>query len=510
MASGEILTTYSNEIQQEIKQFARISDNEIGTNCTWSSSKIFNSTNKYRLSKYINVDTKIIKDNIYDVTSIVDNMMNDNNNCKIIIDVNAYMSHPIELKSNIDISAEAGYILYFEGGDGLHISDSVKNVYIHDIFILGYNVTADDSENWLIDIQGHSDNTKMCNVLLQSGYNGIRVNGWINNYINFKVNFFKGIGVYIDCSDNTFNTFYINGCAKQGLYMTSSNNRIYSFKILSCGKECESAYFSGSRNIICNVEIQDIFKSCAVFDGFNNNIIDINLDGIRTHITSSEVNTMASFVNCSYNIIRMISSKYGSLVNVDCKDDTISLDFQCLSNYITASLLKVSLKDGGAKNTIIQSKKETIEYNIEAIANLTKTYPTVQSTKIYPIACTDITADYEGYFFCFRNSGDVTHSGPRIDFDKTNPQQLFCIAVFTVDTPNSTIFLTDQQEHRSFITVGDDTEKEYCLVTVGAEDSTASSWAFLRQNTAVVVTKIKYFYAFNIKYYNDIINKIIK
>ena len=249
---------------------------------------------------------------------------------------------------------------------------------------------------------------------IESGYNGIKINGWINNYQNIIVSYFKGIGVYIGRSDNTFNTFYINGCRKEGLYISSSNNRIDNIKILSCGKNSDSScYFKGNRNTISNVEIQDIYNKCAIFENFNNNILNINLDGIRTHITGDTSIVLAEFVNCSRNVINLISSKYGSDVNDSSKDDIISLNNNCSTNSLILSSLKVVLQDDGVKNNIPVLKNNIVSYNIDKILTLEETYSAKKPAAIKYIECTDISNEYSDATYAFKNSGEVSYSGPR-------------------------------------------------------------------------------------------------
>lgn len=133
-------------------------------------------------------------------------------------------------------------------------------------------------------------------------------------------------------------------------------------------------FFKGNRNTISNVEIQDIYNKCAIFENFNNNILNINLDGIRTHITDDASIVLAEFVNCSRNVINLISSKYGSSVNDSSKDDIISLNSNCNTNSLILSSLKVALQDGGVKNNITVLKNDIVSYNIDKILTLEETY----------------------------------------------------------------------------------------------------------------------------------------
>lgn len=276
------------------------------------------------------------------------------------MDVDCYVQKSIIPKNGIEIVGNGKSVIYFESGDGFNFSEGSSNASIHDLIIKGYNIQDDVKvkDNWLINISSDLHNVKLYNLDIESGYNGIKINGWINNYQNIIVSYFKGIGVYIGRSDNTFNTFYINGCSKEGLYVESSNNRIDNIKILSCGKNSNSAcYFKGNRNTISNVEIQDIYNKCAIFEDFNNNILNINLDGIRTHITDDASIVLAEFVNCSRNIMNLISSKYGSDVGSLSSDDVISLNSDCSFNSLTLSSIKVALQDNGVKKQRNNVKK---------------------------------------------------------------------------------------------------------------------------------------------------------
>ena len=196
------------------------------------------------LSSYITDSTIKIDNEIYDVTTIIDELLK--NGCKkIVVDVDCYVKKSIIPKNGIEIVGNGKSVFYFESGDGFNFSEGSDNVSIHDLIIKGYNIQDDVNikDNWLINISSDLHNVKLYNLDIESGYNGIKINGWINNYQNIIVSYFKGIGVYIGRSDNTFNTFYINGCRKEGLYISSSNNRIDNIKILSCGKNSDSSCF---------------------------------------------------------------------------------------------------------------------------------------------------------------------------------------------------------------------------------------------------------------------------
>lgn len=467
------------------------------------------------LSSYVTDSTIKIDNEIYDVTTIIDELLKKDVK-KIVVDVDCYVQKSIIPKNGIEIVGNGKSVIYFESGDGFNFSEGSSNTSIHDLIIKGYNIQDDVNvkDNWLINISSDLHNVKLYNLDIESGYNGIKINGWINNYQNIIVSFFKGIGVYIGRSDNTFNTFYINGCQKEGLYVSSSNNRIDNIKILSCGKNSDaSCYFKGNRNTISNVEIQDIYNKCAIFEDFNNNILNINLDGIRTHITDDASIVLAEFVNCSRNVINLISSKYGSSVNDSSKDDIISLNSNCSTNSLILSSLKVALQDGGIKNNITVLKNDIVSYNIDKILTLEETYSAKKPAKINYIECTNISDEYSDAMYAFKNSGKVTYSGPR--FNLIEKQKLFCIVVLSsnsvyTEQVQTILMLTDQQGNQNGTKSIGNLENNQVLTLIGADDASLFPWAVL--NSAMnssTITKIKYIGFFDFKNYSAIMSDII-
>lgn len=467
------------------------------------------------LSSYVTDSTIKIDNEIYDVTTIIDELLK--NGCKkIIVDVDCYIQKSIIPKNGIEIVGNGKSVIYFESGDGFNFSDGSDNVSIHDLIIKGYNIQDDVNvkDNWLINISSDLHNVKLYNLDIESGYNGIKINGWINNYQNIIVSYFKGIGVYIGRSDNTFNTFYINGCQKEGLYISSNNNRIDNIKILSCGKNSDSScFFKGNRNTISNVEIQDIYNKCAIFEDFNNNILNINLDGIRTHITDDASIVLAEFVNCSRNVINLISSKYGSSVNDSSKDDIISLNSNCNINSLILSSLKVALQDGGVKNNITVLKNDIVSYNIDKILTLEEKYSVKKPTVINYVECSDISNEYNDAMYAFKNSGNVKYSGPR--FTLKEKQKLFCVVVLSSNTAyteqaQTNLMLTDQQDNINSTKSIGNLENNQVLTLIGADDASLFPWAVL--NSAMnssTITKIKYIGFFDFKNYSAIMSDII-
>ena len=467
------------------------------------------------LSNYVMDSTIKINNEIYDVTTIINELLK--NGCKkIVVDVDCYVQKSIILNNEIEIVGNGESVIYFESGDGFYFSEGGDNISIHDLIIKGYNIQDDANvkDNWLINISSDLHNVKLYNLDIESGYNGMKINGWINNYQNIIVSYFKGIGVYIGRSDNTFNTFYINGCRKEGLYVSSSNNRIDNIKILSCGKNSgSSCYFKGSRNTISNVEIQDIYNKCAIFKDFNNNILNVNLDGIRTHIMDDASIVLAEFVNCSRNIINLISSKYGASVNDSSKDDVISLDNDCSNNSLILSSLKVALQDNGVKNNITVLKYEIISYNIDKILTLEETYSAKKPTIIDYVKCTDISNEYTDAMYAFKNDGDVSYSGLR--FMLKEKQKLFCVLVLSSNTTYTEqepviLTLTDQQGNESRVKSIGNLENNQVIVLIGADDASLARWAVLNSaRNSSTITKIKYIGFFDFKNYSAIMSNII-
>lgn len=467
------------------------------------------------LSSYVTDSTIKIDNEIYDVTTIIDELLKKDVK-KIVVDVDCYVQKSIIPKNGIEIVGNGKSVIYFESGDGFNFSEGSSNASIHDLIIKGYNIQDDANvkDNWLINISSDLHNVKLYNLDIESGYNGIKINGWINNYQNIIVSYFKGIGVYIGRSDNTFNTFYINGCRKEGLYISSSNNRIDNIKILSCGKNSDSScFFKGNRNTISNVEIQDIYNKCAIFEDFNNNILNINLDGIRTHITDDTSIVLAEFVNCSRNVINLISSKYGSSVNDSSKDDVIILNSNCSTNSLILSSLKVTLQDDGVKNNITVLKNDIVSYNIDKILTLEETYSAKKPTALNYIECSDISNEYNDVMYAFKNSGNAGYSGIR--FKLKEKQKLFCVAVLSSNTAyseqiNSVFVITDQQNNTINVKSIGDIESYQVITLIGADDTSLADWAVLNSaEDSSVITKIKYIGFFDFKNYSSIMSDII-
>ena len=467
------------------------------------------------LSSYVTDSTIKINNEIYDVTTIIDELLKKDVK-KIVVDVDCYVQKSIIPKNGIEIVGNGKSVIYFESGDGFNFSEGSDNASIHDLIIKGYNIQDDVNvkDNWLINISSDLHNIKLYNLDIESGYNGIKINGWINNYQNIIVSSFKGIGVYIGRSDNTFNTFFINGCQKEGLYISSNNNRIDNIKILSCGKNSDSScFFKGNRNTISNVEIQDIYNKCAIFEDFNNNILNINLDGIRTHIMDDAPIVLAEFVNCSRNVINLIASKYGYSVNDSSKDDIISLNSNCNINSLILSSLKVALQDGGVKNNITVLKNDIVSYNINKILTLEETYSVKKPTEITYVKCTNISNEYSDAMYAFKNNGDVNYSGPR--FTLKEKQKLFCVAVLSSNTAyteqtQASLILVDQQDNMNRTKSIGNLENNQVLTLIGADDASLSQWAILNSAmSSSTITKIKYIGFFDFKDYSAIMSDII-
>lgn len=109
------------------------------------------------LSSYITDSTIKIDNEIYDVTTIIDELLK--NGCKKIV-------------------GNGKSVFYFESGDGFNFSEGSDNVSIHDLIIKGYNIQDDVNikDNWLINISSDLHNVKLYNLDIESGYNGNIIN----------------------------------------------------------------------------------------------------------------------------------------------------------------------------------------------------------------------------------------------------------------------------------------------------------------------------------------------
>ena len=471
-------------------------------------------SNRARLSSYINKDTVQLSNGAYDVTDVIESMFSKGIRT-IEIDVDAYSSHSISLISNLEIYGTGGCYLYFKDGSGFKTETSLKNISIHDLNISGVNIsdTNADNDNWLIDIANDCSNIRMSNINLEHGYNGMRINGWINQYTNFRISDFRGYGLYLGRSDNTLNMFYINLCTKQGLYMKSSNNRISNFKILSCGKECESMYLLGQRNTIQGIEVQDIFTSCAKLENFNDNIMDANFDAIRTNVKDDSSLTIVEMIESSNNIMRITSSKYGSAVGVtdSSEKDIIKIYHTCKLNSVTAALIRVNIVDEGLCTKLTVLKKDDVPFDMNAIKNLSVKF-SEESYSVRYSQATDVTSDYDGYKYCFKNLGGVTYSGPRFLITDRTPRKLFAIAVISIVGTSGTVELGDQLGNADVKTFDGDggINNEVVLTIVGADDSAAAEWMIVNiSDSSEAITLIKYFYIFPMTDYEDVMKEII-
>lgn len=296
--------------------------------------------------------------------------------------------------------------------------------------------------------------------------------------------------------------------------MNSSNNRIENIKILTCGKECESVYLRGSRNTITNIEIQDIFKQCAKVEVANNNIIDINFDGIRTNLKETGEVVLADFIDSSYNIIRIISSKYGGDVIDESDDDTIYISQDCTGNKITASLLKVSVKNEGTLNDVTTLKKQTIQYDFNAISNLKNKYESEELSDVRFLECDDVTEAYPGYVYCFKNSGNVTYSGIRFKIKDADAKKVFAVVLLEAEntSDDEAIMVSVSDQHGNFKRYWlpmNTAQKEYAFVVIGSDDAHDITWCVMNSGLEKNVTKIKELYLFTMDKYGDVLKDII-
>lgn len=296
------------------------------------------------LSGYISETTKRECINLiyyYDMTDLFQQAINDTSiNC-IVVDVNCIIEKKINInRGSIDIYSNNKSKLMFKNGEGFYIDEQkVDDVTIHDLTISGYEKSSD---GYLLYLSVDGWNNYFYNLNLESANNGIFVNGYVVRFYNIRISWMEGIGLYIKRSDNLFDLFYINGCKKQAVIIESTSNKISNFKILSSGYDCESVLFNkAKRNFITNFEIQDIYtKGLRCVDSYQN-IMGINIDGIRTRIVSDEPVELASFYGSCGNIISMIATKYGNLSNE--KYDYIRFDAYSFDNSVTATLKNVNL-----------------------------------------------------------------------------------------------------------------------------------------------------------------------
>ena len=246
-------------------------------------------------------------------------------------------------------------------------------------------------------------NCQVHDVMVAKGANGIRISAWVLTLYNIWIWQMKGIGLGIFKTDNTIHNFYINNCKKQGLYMSGgSNSRITNFKILSCGADgVESVHIENlNRAYFHGIEVQDAYyfpSFVAKTIGYSD--ISINVDGIRTHFKDeTSASTLASFASLIGNKLHIIGSKYAA----NEISDIISLNYNCLNNFISESF-----------NNVIFS---TVNYNNKfAIPSKQLIYKSSNfDTDIYSLVGAEYLKKSESDTFVFGFvTGDVTYGGIR-------------------------------------------------------------------------------------------------
>ena len=352
------------------------------------------------------------------------------------IDVDIFTTLPLKLKSNFTLYSSNGSNLKFKNCDGI-ITDNdsiLKNTKVYNLNILG-NKTPNTT---LLQLLGNSENCSFYELNIFNGYNGVFVNGWVYMLHDIRINYCDNIGFNIRKSDNLYYNFYINGCESYGLYMDSSNNKILNFKILSCNKTGSSCYLKGDKNNIVNLEIQDIYNSALTFDNFSNNIISINIDSIRTNITTDSQIILSNFVKSKNNIIDIISTKYGNNITTSSENDLITFDNSSYNNIIKSVLNKVTYS--GNPNNKIQNNK-FYQYVYDSIN-------CIKSLNITVVGASFL--DENNKFIGF-TTDDVSYGGYRILINKDSSEdstklsigKYIIFAIIKTDK-DTTINITDQ------------------------------------------------------------------
>lgn len=111
------------------------------------------------LSSYVTDSTIKIDNEIYDVTTIIDELLK--KGCKkIVVDVDCYVQKSIIPNNGIEIVGNGKSVIYFESGDGFNFTEGSSNTSIHDLIIKGYNIQDDAKvkDNWLINISSDLHN----------------------------------------------------------------------------------------------------------------------------------------------------------------------------------------------------------------------------------------------------------------------------------------------------------------------------------------------------------------
>ena len=166
------------------------------------------------------------------------------------------------------------------------------------------------------------------------------------------------------------------------------------------------------------------------------------------------------------------------------------------------------------KNNITVLKNDIVSYNIDKILTLEETYSVKKPTGINYVECTNISNEYSDAMYAFKNSGNVTYSGPR--FTLKEKQKLFCVVVlssntaYTHEQTETMLSLGDQQGNSARVKSIGNLESYQVLTLIGADDASLSSW-YITNNTmnSSTITKIKYIGFFDFKNYSAIMSDII-
>lgn len=378
-----------------------------------AKKNILNAQGLAYLSRYC-VNLEMDEDGYYDLTEVIESLVEDTNINTVFIDVNVKSTKPIYMRDNISFVGNGKSEIKFPNNFGFQygvsddLSVTINNANIHNTKIVG-DIYAENYEEsaYLINFRVTCMNCQVHDVMVFKGANGIRINAWVLTMYNIWIWSMKGIGLGILKSDNTLHNFYINNCKKQGLYISyGSNSRITDFKILSCGADgVESVYIEKlNRAYFHGVEVQDAYYFPSfVAKSVKHSDISINVDGIRTHFgDETSVSTLALFESLIGNKIHIIGSKYGGTNAVNEISDIISLNDKCFNNFISESFNNVIFSTANYNNKFAIPSKQLI-YNGSNF-----------ETDIYLLVGADYLEKSESDTFIFGFvTGDVTYGGLR-------------------------------------------------------------------------------------------------
>lgn len=338
-----------------------------------AKKNILNAQGLAYLSRYC-VDLEMDEDGYYDLTDVIESLVEDTNINTVFIDVNVKSTKPIYMRNNISFVGNGESEIKFSNNFGFQygvsddLSVTINNANIYNTKIVGDIHVKDYAESaYLINFRATCTNCYVHDIMVAKGANGIRIGAWVLTLYNIWIWEMKGIGLGIFKTDNTIHNVYINNCKKQGLYMLGgSNSRITDFKILSCGADgVESVYIEKlNRAYFHGVEVQDAYYFPSfVAKSVKYSDISINVDGIRTHFKDeTSVSTLALFESLIGNKIHIIGSKYGGTNAANEISDIISLNDNCFNNFISESFNNVIFSTANYNNKFAIPSKQLI-YN---------------------------------------------------------------------------------------------------------------------------------------------------